>query len=476
MTVRGASQADRSRKRGIAQSCLLSAALWALGACAPSTANPTAHSGHGRRDSASSRPVALIVSGDTAGWIMPCGCTANQSGGLARRGTFVERVRADHAVVLVDAGGAPGGTSPYERLKFEAILAAERAMGVAAHNLGAAEAALGAEYLREVQQKRNFPFLSTNLRDAAGALVAASTLEVVASPAGMRIKVLGVVSPRLVPGGLRADEPRDAILRAIGNGPASDVVVVLAYLPEPELRELADALPEVDLVVGGPTGQSIAPAQAGPTLLASATNKGKFLIELEAAGRGARWSGQVVELSPAFPDEPALNAILDQFHTELARRDFAAEQTGLVPPVPSGVPAGYHIAGTEACRACHRDDCETWNQSKHALAWRTLEERGLEVDPQCQRCHTTGYGLPGGFQSRARSPERRGVGCESCHGPSQGHVKEPRARTPFAAKDQCASCHDPENSPRFAFDDYWKLVRHGDHTAQAIEKHGEGHP
>ena len=151
--------------------------------------------------------MALIVSGDTAGWIMPCGCTANQSGGLSRGATHVSRARADHAVVLVDAGGAPGGTSPYERLKFEAILAGEREMGIAAHNLGGAEAALGPEYLREIKKKLDFPLLSTNLHDSSGAAVAATSLAVRAAGSEMRILLLGVVSPRLLHGELKAGEP-----------------------------------------------------------------------------------------------------------------------------------------------------------------------------------------------------------------------------------------------------------------------------
>src|SRR6187431_1242323 len=95
------------------------------------------------------KPIALLVSGDTAGWIVPCGCTSNQSGGLLRRGTYVAELRKTHDVLLVDAGGAPSGTSEYDRAKFEAILAGEREMSVVAHNLGAAEAQLGAEYIRK---------------------------------------------------------------------------------------------------------------------------------------------------------------------------------------------------------------------------------------------------------------------------------------------------------------------------------------
>jgi len=58
--------------------------------------------------------AAIVVSGDTTGWIVPCGCTANQSGGLLRRGAFLRRLRTEADVLYTDAGGAPAGTSPYQ--------------------------------------------------------------------------------------------------------------------------------------------------------------------------------------------------------------------------------------------------------------------------------------------------------------------------------------------------------------------------
>ncbi len=476
MMLGDAPHADHAAHRALARAWLLSTALLSLSGCAPTTSQPSSRGGPAPRDQNDPARLAVVVSGDTAGWIMPCGCTTNQSGGLPRRGAFVRAARADHTVILADAGGAPDGTSPYQRLKFEAILAGERAMGIAAHNLGAAEAALGADYLREVRDRLGVPFLSTNLRDAQGAPVAACSIEIEATPGGMRVMLVGVVSPRLVRGELQAVEPRDSILEALVSGRAHDALVVLAYLPEPELRQLAAELPEADLVIGGPTGQSIAPTRSGPTWLAAATNKGKFLVVMESTGRGASWSGQVVELSPSLPDDPAQSRNLEQFHTELARRDFPAAETGLLPRSLPNLPAAYQVAGNQACRGCHREDCEPWDRSKHALTWQTLKDRGLHVDPQCQTCHTTGYGLPGGFQSIARSPERTAVGCESCHGPAQGHVDQPRIRTPFASRDQCFSCHDLENSPRFAFEDYWKRIRHGTRAAQQVQTRQEQHP
>ena len=72
-----------------------------------------------------SQPLYVVVSGDTAGWIVPCGCTSNQSGGLLRRGTYLQQLRSAGEVLYVDAGGAAAGTSAYDRAKFEAILQGE---------------------------------------------------------------------------------------------------------------------------------------------------------------------------------------------------------------------------------------------------------------------------------------------------------------------------------------------------------------
>jgi hypothetical protein len=410
--------------------------------------------------------LSLVISGDTAGWIEPCGCIANQSGGLPRRATFVEDLRRSREVILLDDGGAPAGASLYDRLKFEAILKGEHALKTAAHNLGAPEAAFGADYLRDVQSRLHVPFVSANLRDSQGSLVAVPRIEI--KTRGLRIAVVGVVSPGLVRGGLKADEPRDAVLKAVKDL-EYDSLIVLAYLPEPELRRLATDLPEADLVVGGPTGQALAPTKVGPTWLASATNKGKFLIELDRLGPNDPWTGQVVEMNAGFADNASQRRNLGRFHSDLASRDLSADQTGFVPRLPPDLPSGYAIAGTESCRECHRDDCTIWNQTRHASAWKTLRDRGDHVDPLCQTCHTTGYGLPGGFASISRSIEQTAVGCESCHGPSRGHVLMQKTKTPFLAKDQCVACHDSENSPHFAFEDYWKRIRHG-----AASKTGAG--
>ncbi|MDB5172539.1 MAG: cycA1, partial [Phycisphaerales bacterium] len=212
---------------------------------------------HGAKTAAlPARPGVLLISGDTAGWITPCGCTANQSGGLLRRGTYVQELRKSAEVIYADVGGAPAGVSPYQRVKFEAVLSGERAMGICAHNIGGPEAALGAAYLREAGARLKVSFISANARDRAGQALAAPMQ--IAEAHGRRVALIGVLSPRYATADVHVDDPKQAVLNALAEGKGKyDCAVVLAYLPEEELSQLAADLPEVDAVVGGPTGQAL---------------------------------------------------------------------------------------------------------------------------------------------------------------------------------------------------------------------------
>ncbi|MDP6356169.1 MAG: multiheme c-type cytochrome [Planctomycetota bacterium] len=405
-------------------------------------------------------PVSVIVSADTKGWITPCGCASNQSGGLLRRGTYLESAARTSEILYLDAGGAASGVSPYDKVKFEALLRGEQAMGLKAHNLGGAELALGADYLAEAAARLGAPFVSANVMNADGKPIVSPVRVIEAG--GKTFGVSGVVSRKYKGDGLSTIDPREALLQVLSEERKVDHFIVLAYLPEGELKELAEALPEVDVIAGGPTGQSIQPEKVGPVLLGSATNKGKFLLHLDVPGDGQQWSGKVVEMGPDLDDQPAQVKNLKNFHAVLGEKDFSFRETSFIPKLPAGVPDDYRVAGTDSCMECHQNDCSEWSRSKHAHAWETLEHKGYHVDSYCQQCHTTGYGIPGGFESVGMSAKVRvQVGCENCHGPSYAHTQTPERRTPFVAQDQCIRCHDAENSPSFDYKSYWPRILHG---------------
>jgi hypothetical protein len=129
----------------------------------------------------------------------------------------------------------------------------------------------------------------------------------------------------------------------------------------------------------------------------------------------------------------------------------------------SGEDEKIEFIGATKCKMCHNlaktgkffDD---WMNNKHAKAFDLLKG-DEQKDPKCQKCHTTGFGEPGGFQKfdDEASMKMVNVQCEMCHGPGGLHSKSkkdnviPHAWEPV--KETCEKCHNPE-SPTWKEDRY----------------------
>jgi hypothetical protein len=119
--------------------------------------------------------------------------------------------------------------------------------------------------------------------------------------------------------------------------------------------------------------------------------------------------------------------------------------------------------GNNLCGSCHLTEHDSWRQTHHAVAWRTLQVRGATDDPKCVGCHVTGHQQPGGWGSGVPT-ELVDVGCESCHGPGGPHDG---ARAD--AREACAGCHDAEHSIDFTVEKGLPLIDHfvADHRSEA---------
>ena len=165
-----------------------------------------------------------------------------------------------------------------------------------------------------------------------------------------------------------------------------DAAVVLAYLEEETLREAAATLPEVDAVIGGPTGQPIPPIQLGPTLLSSATNQGKFVVRLDVPFDTEPWQAEIVELDERFSDDAGQIENLRRFYGELADRSFSARETSFV---PSGLYKAQECSGKkkhssgEGLDAVWPASTSSWGRSAVSLAWsedlRKARLKGLRI-------------------------------------------------------------------------------------------------
>lgn len=167
-------------------------------------------------------------------------------------------------------------------------------------------------------------------------------------------------------------------------------------------------------------------------------------------------------------------------NAEIAKLPLAEKQKLLAErgaPRKDLLPTNATFVGSAACRSCHAAEYEIWSASAHAGAVETLRAARKERNPDCLRCHTTGFARPGGFPEKGLPAEHADlatVGCESCHGPGGDHVAPGAAKigTIVSLGDKCdscvilqicGSCHDDANDPGFEFEVKQKIEkqRHG---------------
>jgi hypothetical protein len=116
------------------------------------------------------------------------------------------------------------------------------------------------------------------------------------------------------------------------------------------------------------------------------------------------------------------------------------------------------FVGSETCGGCHTEQYDTFLKfSKKAHSFTSIEKmkKGLtdrEIQ-ECYRCHTTGYGRPGGFQDPVKTPELKNAGCEVCHGPGGDHVdsENPKKIRRKMTIKNCEECHTNQRVKSFKF-------------------------
>ena len=98
-------------------------------------------------------------------------------------------------------------------------------------------------------------------------------------------------------------------------------------------------------------------------------------------------------------------------------------------------PAAEHpYVGTNNCKKCHIKEWKSWSETKMAKTFDVLKPgaeaekktaAGLDPnkdytnDPTCVRCHSTGFGKPGGFVDLATTPAAPGSAARCATGPAE---------------------------------------------------------
>ncbi|MBN1424698.1 hypothetical protein JXA88_09080 [Candidatus Fermentibacteria bacterium] len=359
------------------------------------------------------------------------------------------------------------------RFQAEAVLESMARAGYHAAALGERELGLGRAFVDSIIEAMPFPLLAANLVDPVTGARLTKTYEIV-DVGTVRVGILGLVM-KTAPGNVdtavfRIEDPMQWAQQLVPEIAAkSDVVVVLAHLGWGGAFSLAQQVPGIDVIVSGHGSYATEqPQRVGETVLVQAGDQGKRVGRLSITGeiKKGKFSGTLTTLGRDVPDDPDIKNLVSHYSIRVREYYSSLNHGARTSPAPTQVSQRY--GGAQQCRACHAPVYERWLETGHSHAMATLEHRGKHFDPECVRCHSTGYGKPTGFISMKVNPDLANVQCEQCHGQGSLHimyrtkgdasleglnpVMAERARKfPVVGPTVCLQCHTPDRDPDFTY-------------------------
>ena len=460
--------------------------------------------------------LALVATGEQLGFFEPCGCTANQLGGMSRRASLFEKIRSlGWDVRGIDVGSLSHRTGTQAKLKFETTLAALRELKYVALGLGPEELKFEPGYLLSQHLSDGddrLKFLGANLTFFGSKDLGTPLSSAIFEVNGIKVGVTSVMSdsirksviPDMTPdeaanAEMQWTDPAEALTSVLKEFDEASVTVriLLAQTTLEESKKLAEDFPGFTLIVrANGFGEGADNAEmVGSVRLIEVGKKGKAagVIGLypDDAENPVRF--ELVPLSgELFSDSERMTQLMQGYQDRL-RSEGIAKTDGAVPH-----PTGAIYVGASKCGECHTKAYEIWKNTPHAHAFESLDpnfqRKGFErlngvnksFDPECIACHVTGWDpeeylrYESGFLNEEFATDDAekqlqgllaGNQCENCHGPGNRHVEYIEADNKAAAMNEvkvtllqvektCNKCHDGDNSPGFKFEKYWEDVKH----------------
>lgn len=407
---------------------------------------------------------------------------------MARRATQIKRLRQQNPNSLVVDVGKWTATMDNDRNRVERSIAnikAMSAMGYSAAGVAPWEFRFGKSYVLEAKQAAKFPLLACNIVDAAtgDALFDGST---VVQAGQMKVGIIGVSTPhdrsQYKPDGVWEDHPaiqaelkpvkfldaEKSVKQEIGRLPRGlSLIVVLSALSAEENVALAEAVPEIDLIltihritelVKPPNWEDLPPAERRLPkhhivdntyiICGSETVVGQLLPNIKVAvadGKITSANVNIARLGSNVAEDTEVRAILRGYYAATIKEmGLPPGEPRLAWASPENNPKAKYV-GAEACRRCHGAEFKQWHdKTRHAHAWQNLQQRARYFWPECVSCHTTGYGYESGFSVKDLTTALRNVQCESCHGPASLHIADPSKKANIRGKPtrkHCDECH-----------------------------------
>ena len=425
---------------------------------------------------ASSVPtIHVVFTGEENGYLEPCGCSEVQLGGFPKRHTLINHLRGnDENLILLSLGDLPGKVGRQDEIKMETALEALDRMGYAAHNIGEKDLNMGIDLLGYLSQISNVDFISSNIVDLTSQVLKIKPYiikEIKTKEATLNVGILGIVSPELIENTYQGIDVADPILSLkllLSNlKDKTDLLILLSHAEMEESIKIAEVYPELDLIISGHLVDrpDLYLKKVNNTYVIPVGEKGKYVGEITLSTRQkesgedehVNSSSPAIETTPLdgkFEDSSEIAMLLKIYQERLKDEELLAQV------FKSDPPSNLTYVGNDDCAACHNKIFKHWKETGHASAYETLVRSEHEYDPECVECHVIGLNYFTGFETIESTPELKGVGCESCHGPGSDHKETLSKDYGKVGVENCEICHNDEHSPHFEFADYWQKIKH----------------
>lgn len=254
-------------------------------------------------------------------------------GGPARVATLLRRLEAwnpnTRAVIAGDFFSPSAlGTAEVEGepLAGRQMVAVLNALGLDHATFGNHEFDIGRSAFSDRLRESEFSWFSSNVTDDAGAAFeGANDVELLhfTGTAGdtLRLALIGVTKPGMAPDWVRVSDPIAAVRRAVDAlGDSVQALVAVTHLDLVDDIALAEAVPELDLIIGGHDHENIL-ARRGPDLTpiakADANARTVYVHDLrwDPSTQRLEIDSRLMPITPDLPDHPGTAEEVDRWLT-----------------------------------------------------------------------------------------------------------------------------------------------------------------
>ncbi|HAR41339.1 MAG TPA: hypothetical protein DCS07_01705 [Bdellovibrionales bacterium] len=393
--------------------------------------------------SPATQALTLVHSNDVMGDIEPCGCQGTPKGGMVRKEALLKGIEVSDLLQL-DAGDLLFSTESLPKLlQTEGALQASyllKAMELLNHDVivpGEKDFALGFKTFENLRSTTKIPFLAANLSRKDGkAFLKPFVILKRKDKAGkeLRIAVIGLVGDALRwPQELIASPAIAAAKRLVQElRPEADLLIALTHQGHEADRQLAQAVPELDLIIGGHTQTYLQqPVYAGSTMILEAAYRNQFVGLLSPAFEKSKLirpipaaAYQSIALDELY--DPAATAVKTPMQKLVSEFKNAASEAlkakeaelNKFSPTTSEAPAETEFQTVKKCAQCHQAQHRFWKTTPHHKALnkalnKKLPFMALKSDSvECEHCHGPGGNHP--FSGTYRKTVDEKV-CLTCH-------------------------------------------------------------